>query len=183
MISASALTGLARCAWNPAASASARSCTREKAVSAMAGSRCGVEAGGAHIAQQLVAVELRHADVAHQQVRSRRLDVRHGRFGAGRVAHLRAGVGQDARDQRARIGIVLDHQDANLAQPRGLIASGSRWGACSVSGRRTRNVAPLPTPSLATLDGAVMDVHQVFDDGEADARARRSSCRCRIPAG
>ncbi len=38
--SASALTGLARCAWNPAASASARSCTREKAVSAIAGRRC-----------------------------------------------------------------------------------------------------------------------------------------------
>ena len=62
-----------RCAWNPAASASARSCTRENAVSAIGRQPLRVESRRPHqVAQQLVAVELRHADVAHQHVGHRR---------------------------------------------------------------------------------------------------------------
>ena len=46
---------------------------------------------------------------------------------------------------------------------------GISLGRLSVSGSRTRNVAPLPTPSLSTVDGAVVDVDQVLDDGQPDA--------------
>jgi hypothetical protein len=80
----------------------------------------------------LVAIELRHADVADQATSGTvdLLIVRLSRpraFGDMSLTCAPA-VGEDAHDERTCVGIVLDHQHAHFLEPRDLFGGMIRSG-------------------------------------------------------
>ena len=91
--------------------------------------------------------------------------MRHRRVGACDIAHLSAGIGEDARDQRTCIGVVFDHEDANFAKAGSLVG---RYLARAFVGERQSHAECRAFVDAFTLhrDGSVMDVDQMFDDGQ-----------------
>jgi len=75
-------------------------------------------AAGAQGPHQLISVALGHADIAYQYMRCRLAHLRHCFIGTGRFTDPRTRVGQKTHDQRARIHIVLDHQNVDAREQR-----------------------------------------------------------------
>ena len=98
-------------------------------------------------AEQLVAVDVRHADVAHEHVRPLVLDERERLVGGRRGEHLRAAVGEHAPDELARVELVVDHQHPDPGEVGGAAA---RSGA---SGAATRARARLARGATASAAG------------------------------
>ena len=114
-----------------------------------------------HPPQQFVAVRVRHADIAHQHVRRVLLDL-HQRFvRGGRAADLRVTFLENAANEFARVGLVVDDQHLQAVQVDRLeilrfrasrcpneSAPPTLAARCPVTGRRIVKVVPLLRPRL-----------------------------------
>jgi hypothetical protein len=70
----------------------------------------------AHAPEQLITVDLGHADVAHQHVRLVLPDEQQGLVGATGGDNVGFAIQEHPPDQLTRVGFVIDHQHAHARQ-------------------------------------------------------------------
>ncbi len=129
-------TGLDTCTRNPARNARVRSSERANAVRAIAGTRPPRAGPSARIRRSRAnPIDSWHPDIGDQDIRPLRLQQHERIIGVAGGDRLRAAVLEHARDQIARIGLIL--HDQNL-EPGEL----SRDRLCRALRRRRRMLAP-----------------------------------------
>ena len=133
-------TGLETCIWNPASNARWRSSARAYAVNAIAGRLRISLVHRTDLADQLVAIEVGHADVADEDVHVllREDGPRLPRRSRPRRATAAVFLDEPA-DEDARVGLVVDHQCA---------ATPSRLGSSMVLTSHVAERRPFGAPSV-----------------------------------
>ena len=182
--------GFARWAWYPASSERFRSSERANAVSASAGMRSPRRLACAQCPHELVAVHLRHADVADDDGRAWRVfNAAKRLLGRGERGHRRRLILEHASQQLARVRFVVDDEDVHAGEPgqreQFSLPESARWDACARpassfaaarcdSGRSTKKVAPCPSPWLVARIVPPCSFDQLLRDRQTQAETAES---------